>query len=73
MKTAALVIVFGLIGSLDMPALFKHKRKKELTVYVGILGLAFVLSELHILRVPIWNPYHTLMQIFYAPIPGAGG
>jgi hypothetical protein len=71
MKTTALILVFALIASLHIPDLLKRKRKKELIVYGGILGLAFVLSELHVLRVPIWNPYHTLMQVFYTPIPGA--
>lgn len=55
MRTLQLILIFAAALAVDAPALFRSRRAKELWVYASILGTAFLLSELHVLRVPVWG------------------
>lgn len=49
MNTFLLFLLFTAISFFDYKMLIEEKRTKELIIYTTILGLAFVLFELHIL------------------------
>jgi hypothetical protein len=69
MKTAGLILLFAAIASFDLPSLFRERRKKKLTVYGCIFVLAFVLSELQLLRVPMWSPNRLITDVVNMIIP----
>jgi len=56
MRIAGLLLLFAAIAALDLPRLWKRRRRKELVVYCGILGLALTLCVLQTLRVPLGSP-----------------
>jgi hypothetical protein len=49
MGTLGVLILFAGIALLDIRSLRKDQNKKAILLYTSILGLAFTLSELHIL------------------------
>jgi hypothetical protein len=49
MGTLGVVILFAAIALLDIRSLWKDHNKKVILLYASLLGLAFILSELHIL------------------------
>jgi hypothetical protein len=63
MMTLGLILLFVLISLLDLPRLLKQKQKKELYLYSVLLGSAFVLSELHILRIDLWSPNRMITDV----------
>jgi len=56
MRIAGLLLLFAVIAVLDLPHMWRRRRKKELVVYCGILGLALTLCLLQTLRVPLGSP-----------------
>ena len=56
MRIAGLLLLFAAIAALDLPKLWKRRRKKELVVCSGILTLALSLCVLQTLRVPLGSP-----------------
>lgn len=66
MTLSALYVLLGFMAilPLDVPYLVKNKKKKELFIYFSILGLAFILSELHVMRIVTFD-WVTLIGKFF--------
>lgn len=50
MNTFLLILLFIAISFLDYKDMLKTKKVKVIVIYTGILGIAFILSELHLLE-----------------------
>ncbi|RTR27132.1 hypothetical protein EKG37_19815 [Robertmurraya yapensis] len=50
MSTFLLILLFIAISFLDYKDMLKTKKVKVIVIYTGILGIAFILSELHLLE-----------------------
>lgn len=50
MNSFLLILLFIAISFLDYREMLKAKKVKIIVIYSGILGIAFILSELHILE-----------------------
>ncbi|MEQ2525466.1 hypothetical protein WMO40_02030 [Bacillaceae bacterium CLA-AA-H227] len=50
MNTFLLILLFIAISFLDYRKLMQEKKVKVIVIYTGILGIAFILSELHLLE-----------------------
>ncbi|HZG58813.1 hypothetical protein [Paenibacillus sp.] len=64
MLTAGLLLLFAAIAALDVPALLRRRSAKSWIVYGAIFLLALVLSELQVLRVPLWSANRTITDVF---------
>ncbi len=55
MRMVGLIGFFIVIAMFDLPKLIRERKKKELLAYAAVLGLAFLLSVLHILQIELWS------------------
>ncbi|MDF2959574.1 MAG: hypothetical protein K0S39_1309 [Paenibacillus sp.] len=51
-----IIALFGAIAGLDLPRLIRERNKRGLFVYSLVLGLAFIISELHLYHFKIMSP-----------------
>jgi hypothetical protein len=56
LNSILLVLLFLAVSLLDLPSLIKKKDIKQIIVYSSILGVAFLLTELHTFRVHVPSP-----------------
>lgn len=57
------IIIYGVIGILEIPPLVKKKEKKDLIVYISLYSVALVLSVLISLGVKIPSPADPIKKI----------
>lgn len=53
MMTVLLILLFVSISFYDYLYMVKAKKKKVIILYSAILGVAFIMSELHILDIKV--------------------
>ncbi|HZG86638.1 hypothetical protein [Paenibacillus sp.] len=51
-----LAVLFAAIALLDVPALVRRRKTKQLIVYAFVYAAAAVLSVLQLFRIRIWDP-----------------
>lgn len=61
MKTIQLLLLFTAMAMVDVPRI--RRKKKELLVYSILLGGAYLLSELHVLRIKLWGLNQIVMKV----------
>lgn len=69
MRIAGLIGFFIIIALFDVPKLIRKRKKKEIMAYSAVLGLAFLLSFLHILGVDVWSPNRIITDIVRWVLP----
>lgn len=61
---SAIVLVGGIIASIEAPALIRNKMTRELWIFAVVLAFAIAVSILHALRVPLPNPLDWITAVF---------
>lgn len=64
MNTIYLILFFAAISYLDYRYMIRNKKKQAMVIYTIILGIAFTLSEIHVLGVRVMGLNQLVMFIF---------
>lgn len=63
-KIIIIFILFAITAFLQIQNLKKQQLYKELYTYATLMGLAFILTSLYVLNIPIPNPLNLINFIF---------
>jgi DMSO reductase anchor subunit len=64
MKIFLLMLATIIILIIDLPEMIQKRLKKELIVYSLLLAIGMILSILHMLQVPLFNPTDLIVWMF---------
>jgi hypothetical protein len=64
---STIVLVGGIIASIEAPALIRNKMTRELWIFAVVLAIAIAISVLHALRIPLPNPLDWITAV-YKPV-----